>query len=180
MKKLVFVLISILFICGCEVNVKPVEEVTEDEIISIEYSLSEDHPFTYLDAKSLSEFLDNGTGIMVISNPNNESSQYFVNLFNDSLKAFDINEVYYFDYINLKDVASEDKEELGIDEEYLLSKPEFYLIKEGKILNKYNLDAFDVDDIELYSESDFEKDINDFYTNLICEIYTDKCDDKEN
>lgn len=180
MKKLVFVLISILFICGCEVNVKPVEEVTEDEIISLEYSLPGDHPFTYLDAESLSKLLNNGTGIMIISNPDNESSQYFVNLFNNSLNELDISEVYYFDYANLNDVDSRDKEKLNIDEEYLLAKPEFYLIKEGKVLNKYNLDAFDIEDIELYSESDFEKDINDFYTNLICEIYTDKCDDKEN
>lgn len=180
MKKLVFVLISILFICGCEINVKPVEEVTEDEIISFEYSLPDDHPFTYLDAEGLSEVLDKGTGIIVISNPDNEFSQHMINLFNDSLSEFDIAEVYYFDYVNLENLDSKIKEKLVIDESYLLSKPEFYLVKEGKIVSKYNLDAFDIDDIDLLSESEFKKDINDFYTNLICEIYTDKCDDKEN
>lgn len=180
MKKLVFVLVSILFICGCSVNVKPVEDVTDDEIISLEYSLPDDHPFIHLDSSELEEFLKNGSGILVISNPENEFSQYLIKLFNTSLKDLDVDEVYYFDYVDLKDLSSDINKILNIDEKYLKNKPEFYLIKNGKILNKYNLDSFDIDDMEMFSNEEFDKNINDFYTNLICELYENKCNDKKN
>lgn len=180
MKKLVVLLISILFICGCEIAVKPITDVTDREIISFEYSLPEDHPFTYLDSLELSIFLEKGTGILVISNSDNELSQYFIKLFNDTLSDLNISEIYYFEYNGLKDLSIELKEELKIDEEYLLSNPEFYIIKEGKLLNKYNLDSLNVDEIDVFSDENFKEDISEFYANLICEIYNDNCKDKKN
>lgn len=180
MRKLVVLLISILFISGCEIAVKPIADVTEREIISFEYSLPEDHPFTYLNSLELGTFLEKGTGILVISNSDNELSQYFIKLFNSTLSDLDISKVYYFEYNGLKDLSIEIKKKLQIDEEYLSSKPEFYLIKEGELLNKYNLDSLSVDEIDVFSDETFKGEISGFYTNLICEIYNDNCKEKEN
>lgn len=180
MKKLVVLLISILFISGCEIAIKPVTDVTEREIISFEYSLPEDHPFTYLDSLELNNFLEKGTGILVISNSDNEFSQYYIKLFNKILNDFDINEVYYYEYSGLKEMSAELKQELEINEEYLVSNPEFYLINKGNLLNKYNLDSLGIDEIDVFSDENFKDDIYEFYAKLICEVYKDKCKEEKN
>lgn len=180
MKKLVVLLISILFICGCEIDVKPVENITDHEMISLEYSLSDSHPFTYLDSLELETFLEKESGILVIANADDETSQYFIKLFNESLDEFNIGEVYYFDYNNLKDLDEKIKDKLAFDEDYLLMKPEFYIIKKGELINKYNLDSLEVDEIDVFSDDNFKEKIYEFYKNLICDAYSDRCIEKEN
>ena len=176
MKKVVFVLITILLICGCSVEVKKIEDVKEEEKISDEYSLPDEHLFIYLDTKDLDEFLTKKTGILVISTPDNEFSEYFLNLFNDYLKELEIDKVYYFDLLNYKNLNDDTKNILNIDLDKFLN-PEIIIIKKGKIIESYNLNEFIVEDTTIFNDKEFKQKLNDYYKDIICKLYTnnDKC-----
>ena len=180
MRKLVFVVISLLFICGCGVDIQKADKVTKEDIISFEYSLPDDNPFDYLEKEELEKFLDKSTGILIISNPDYEFSAYFIKQFNYLLEDYDINEVYYYDFSKLKELSVSIKDKLEIKEDYQIEKPEFYIIKDGKLVKKYDLESFDIEDIDIDENNEFENNINEVYTNIICDLYKDKCDEKKN
>ena len=114
MRKLVFVVISLLFICGCGVDIQKADKVTKEDIISFEYSIPDDNPFDYLEKEELENFLDKSTGILIISNPDYEFSAYFIKQFNYLLEDYDINEVYYYDFSKLKELSVSIKDKLEI------------------------------------------------------------------
>ena len=179
MKKVVLLIsITILLVCGCSASVKKEEKVDEEDKISTEYSLPDEHLFTYLDTSELESLLNNGTGIVVISSPDNEFSEYFLNKFNDVLKELKIEKTYYFDYLNIKNLSDEVKEKLDLVEDKNI-KPIFYLINKGKIIEKYNLDLFEVEDTTPFSNKEFMDKLNNYYKDIICKLYSKKDNCKE-
>lgn len=176
MKKLVVILITILFVCGCQVKVKPVEQVTDSEIVSFEYSLPEDHPFTYLNLEELMSFLDDGTGILVFTNSSDELNKYIIKLLNDVLNDLDIDKIYYYDSQRVTDLTDEMLNKLKVSESELTGNTKFYLLDRGHVIDIYDLDSFDLDNLATFSNLEFEQKIKEFYRDMICEIYSDKCD----
>ena len=180
MKKVVLLLITLLLICGCGVQVKKTDEVKEEEKLSDEYSLPDEHLFTYVDTSELSELLKKGNGILVISTPDNEFSEYFLNIFNDSLKEFNIEKTYYFDALNYKNLEESIKEKIVIDTNKILN-PYFYLIKKGKIIETYNLDEYKIENIDIFDNDEFKQELSSYYKTIICKLYSknNKCKENE-
>ena len=48
------------------------------------------------------------------------------------------------------------------------------------LVKKYDLESFDIEDIDIGENNEFENNINEVYTNIICDLYKDKCDEKKN
>lgn len=173
MKKLVvfLLIISIMLIPGCGVEVKEAKKVTEEEKISAEYSLPEGNQFVPLDNNTLDQLLKNGTGILVVSNPENEFSSYFLKHLNNSVKQYSIEEIYYFDYLNIKDLTDEIVDKLSIEDDNFSIN--IYLIKKGQILFKTALEEFDMETTDTFDTDEFKEKINNYYSNIICKLYAD-------
>lgn len=177
MKKVVLLIsLILLFVCGCSASVKKESKLEDEDKISSEYSLPDEHLFTYLNISEFEKLLNSGKGIVVISSPDNDFSEYFLNAFNDVLRDLDIDKVYYFDYLNVKDLSDDLKEKLSLEEDRTI-KPLFYLINKGKIVEKYNLDLFEVEDTTPFSNKDFMEKLNNYYKDIICKLYNknDNC-----
>ena len=173
MKKLVvfLLIVSIMLIPGCGVEVKSVKKVTENEKISAEYSLPDENQFVVVDSKALEQLLTDGTGILVVSNPENEFSSYFLKYLNNSINEYLLKEVYYFDYLNIKDLTEEYVEKLNITEDNFSII--IYLVKKGQIISKETLEEFDMETTDTFDTDEFKEKINNYYADIICKLYTD-------
>ena len=108
MKKLVVItlLLSCCLLTGC--SVKKVEEVTDAEKFAMEYDVSKENPFEYIDTKEMLELVENGSGMIYFGFPECPWCKETIHLFVDILKEKNVEKVYYY---NPKKIREENTKE---------------------------------------------------------------------
>lgn len=139
MKKVVLlILISCLLLTGC--SVKKVEELSDSEKFSKEYNVSEKNPFIYSNYKEIITILKQETGIVLLANSDDEASIKAVKIITNLAKKENIEKIYYFNPMTIKDKDNKKYKEILKEIEndisdYELKLPTLYAIKDGKVIN---------------------------------------------
>lgn len=188
MKKVVFllvVLVSIIFISGCEV--KKTEELTDAEKFANEYSVSKENPFKYIDIDEVLDILENKSGIIYFGNSDCEWCITSAEVLTEALNEEDIKEVYYYNPVTIKDKENEKyKKLLNILKEYLESdedgNPELnildvYFIKNGQIIGHSNDTINEVNEDDEIITNENKKELKNKYLKLINEYKKQECTD---
>lgn len=140
-KVVVFLIISSLLLTGC--SIKKVNELSDKEKFAKEYNISKDNCFVYSNYEEILELLENGTGIVLFANSDEETSLKAVEIIHKVAKKNNIKKIYYFNPKTLKDKQSKKYKKLLSDLEkeisnYSLQLPTLYAIQDGKIVNYSN------------------------------------------
>lgn len=139
MKKLVVIfLMLIIFTTGC--SVKKVEELTDSEKFAKEYNISKNNPFIYFSYKDIVDILDNGTGLILLANSDDEGSIEAVKLINIESKKLSVKEIYYYNLDTLKNKEKDKykklQKELKDDiSDFSFEIPLLVAVKDGKVIN---------------------------------------------
>lgn len=175
MKKVGLLLLILLFLTtGC--SVKRADEVTDSEIFASEYAISKDHVFKYASISDVIELLDNGTGVVFFGNSDQEDSLNILKLFSSLVENEEIDEVFYFNPVVIRDDKTSDYDRLTEllgdnltvteDGDSYLEVPSIYFIKDGEIIG-YNDGASKIAEVEEEKLEDFYKNLKKEYLNLI-------------
>ncbi len=98
MKKVVSILlicISMFFMTGC--SIKKTSEVTDEEKFAMEYDVTVDNPFSYIEYDNLQETFNSDKAIIYFGSSNDENSQTISKFLTENLIDSEIKEIYYFD-----------------------------------------------------------------------------------
>ena len=134
MKKVVSILlicISMFFMTGC--SIKKTSEVTDEEKFAMEYDVTVDNPFSYIEYDNLLEAFNSNKG-----SSNDENSQTISKFLTENLIDSEIKEIYYFDPTRLE--KKEEKELVKLLNSKLNSSiknitiPSLYIIKEKQVI----------------------------------------------
>ncbi len=179
-KLILTLFITLIFLSGC--SVKKIDDLSQAEKFSKEYSVSKDNPFKYIGIDEVLEMFKTGTGIVFFGNSDSELSMEAVKLFTEAFNSSNIKDIdiYYYNPVVIRDNLTQEYKELlnlldgyleedSVGEEYLYL-PDVYFIRNGKILDHNNDVAFiDMNDDE-YLLEDIKKNVIDKYVKLL-EIY---------
>lgn len=142
MKKYVVILFLFTFLLTTGCSVKKVEEVTDAEKFAIEYNISKENPFIYLEDEDMLEFMKEGTGIIYFGFPLDTKSQEVISLLYKVAKKQNVKKIYYYNPKKIKEQNSKTYQELlkilETQEDNELSKfllPEIYVLESGKIVS---------------------------------------------
>lgn len=183
MKRLVFLLLIVILMSGC--SVKKVNDLSNAEKFSAEYSISEDNPFKYATIEEILKILEGGSGVIFFGNSDCEWCAESVDILNDALKYKNISEVYYY---NPKSIQSKNTDEykklLNLLEDYLekdeegslsLNLPDVYFVKNGKIIGHSNDDLLDSKNTDEEFSTESKEKLKDKYLDLISEYVMEEC-----
>lgn len=138
MKKVVGLLVLVLgvyFISGC--SVKKTAELTDAEKFANEYSISDEHPFTYATIDEVLDVLKNKTGIIFFGDSDCEWCTTSVSVFRDIAVDEGIEKIYYYNPKNIQMKNTKKYQELSslleIKEKQEFSIPSIYGVVDGKI-----------------------------------------------
>ncbi len=120
----------ILLVTGCKA--KKVEEVTDQEKIAIEYTVSKNNPFQYASLEEVETLLEK-EGILYFGYPESDRSQELVEILIAATKKLPIAVHYYNPRTLMKEPKKYDQllEKLGAKE---LAIPSVYIIKDKQIV----------------------------------------------
>lgn len=139
MKKVVSILlicISMFFMTGC--SIKKTSEVTDEEKFAMEYDVTVDNPFSYIEYDNLLEAFNSNKAIIYFGSSNDENSQTISKFLTENLIDSEIKEIYYFDPTRLE--KKEEKELVKLLNSKLNSSiknitiPSLYIIKEKQVI----------------------------------------------
>ena len=139
MKKVVSILlicISMFFMTGC--SIKKTSEVTDEEKFAMEYDVTVDNPFSYIEYDNLLEAFNSNKAIIYFGSSNDENSQTISKFLTENLIDSEIKEIYYFDPTRLE--KKEAKELVKLLNSKLNSSiknitiPSLYIIKEKQVI----------------------------------------------
>ena len=174
MKKVVILFIIVFLVTGC--SVKKANEVTDAEIFASEYAISKDHVFKYASLEEIFSLLENGTGILFFGNSDQEDSLNVVKMFSRIVEEKNIEKVYYYNPIVIRDDKTVDYDRLTSllgdnltiteDGDSYLEVPSVYFIKNGYIMG-YSTDASMINEVEEDKLDDFYLDLENKYIELI-------------
>ena len=139
MKKVVIIIVfCCLFLTGC--SVKKVEELSDEEKFSKEYSINKKNSFVYSKYDEIMKIFENGTGIVLFANSDEESSLKAVEVIDKVARENKIEKIYYYNPKTLKEKQLKKYKKLLKQlekdiEDYDLKLPTLYAIKDGKIIN---------------------------------------------
>ena len=181
MKRVVILLFIIVFlVTGC--SVKKTNEVTDAEIFASEYAISKDHVFKYISIEEIFSLLDNGTGILFFGNSDQEDSLNVVKMFSRIVEEKNIEKVYYYNPIVIRDDKTDDYDNLTSllgdsltiteDGDSYLEVPSVYFIKNGHIIG-YSADASKINEVEDDKFDEFYSDLENKYIELIDKYLSD-------
>ena len=148
MKKVVLlILVSILFITGCEV--KEVKKLTDSEKIANDFGISDKNSFVYADYKKVEELLST-EGILFIATPDDEGSIKAIKMINKVAKDNKIKKIYFYNPSKLVNNKKQVKKYNKLieyfkdylkekeDKTYQLDIPIIVSIKDGNIIGYSN------------------------------------------
>jgi len=203
-KKNIFLLfIVILFLLvptGCEV--KKVEEVTDAERFTSEFSVTKNNPYHYIEIEEVLEIFENGTGIILFADPDSEKDQATVEILTEVFIKNNITKVYYYNPKRIRDNNTKEYQQLikllekyqeqnnndndEVDENETIEKeelflylPDIYFVKNGTIIGHNNdIVTMELDKEEFLTEKQ-RKQLKQNYEKLIKEWNAVECTDDE-
>ena len=139
MKKIVSILlicISMIFMTGC--SVKKTSEVTDEEKFAMEYDVTVDNPFSYIEYDELLESFNSNKAIIYFGNSNDEISQTVAKFLTENSVGSQVKKIYYFDPTKLR--KKQEKELIDLINSKLINNniekitvPSLYRITNKKI-----------------------------------------------
>lgn len=140
MKKIVSILVvtfvCVFFMTGC--SVKKTSEVTDEEKFSMEYDVSKENPFSYIEYNELLKLFGEENAIIYFGSSNDENSQIISKFLTEVLSESEIEYIYYFDPTVIS--KKENKKLLDLIKEKSDNKelkniaiPSIYVIKDNKV-----------------------------------------------
>lgn len=188
MKKVSYVILSILFLSGCSVS--PIKEVDDAKRFSEEYSnigIDKNNPFVYKTDKEIIEILKSGTGIIYFGFPDCPWCQSAVPVLLDVANKIDIEEIYYFNPKNIRESNTDTYKEivkllgdnLKADEKgnKRLYVPDVYFISGGKIVgHSFKTVDSQINPSENPLNEEQALELKNIYKGLIEKTYNIQCD----
>jgi thiol-disulfide isomerase/thioredoxin len=188
MKKVLCLVLGILFLSGCSVS--KIKEDNDAIRFSEEYSsinVSKNNPIVYKTDKEIINILKNGTGIIYFGFSDCPWCQNAIPILIDIAKQMDIDEIYYFNPKEIRDANTDTYQEivkllgdnLTNDENGnpRLYVPDIYFVSGGKIIGHHfkTVDSqVNPKDNPLTDEQKTE--LKNIYKELIEKTYNIECD----
>lgn len=189
MKKLVYIVLSVLLLTGCSVT--PIEELNDNgKRFSEEYSIinvDNNNPMVYKTDEEIIKILKSGTGIIYFGFPECPWCQAAIPVLLEAADELKIDEIYYF---NPKEIRTDNTdtykeivkllgENLKLDENGnpRLSVPDVYFVSGGKIVG-HNLGTLPAhtNPKEQPLTAEQKTELKDIYKKLISKTYNVECD----
>ena len=185
MKKyvVIFLLLSCFFLTAC--SVKKVEEVTDGEKFAMEYDISKENPFVYLNTKEMLEFMENGSGIIYFGFPECPWCIETVKILEDILEEKNVEKVYYYNPKKIREQNTKSyqklvqklKDNLFEDEnhEAKLYVPDIYVMDKGKVVAHDNSLSVVSGNVDEYLTEQKRKDLKKDLTKLVAKYTVKEC-----
>lgn len=189
MKKVVYIVLGILFLTGCSIT--PIKELDNNgKRFSEEYSsinINENNPMVYKTDKEIIEILKTGTGIIYFGFPECPWCQAAIPVLLESAKELNVEEIYYF---NPKEIRENDTDtykeivkllgdNLTADENgnKRLYVPDVYFVSSGKSIGHNFKTVITQTDPKANPLTDVQKtELKQTYKELISKTYNIECD----
>ncbi len=180
-KYLILLLIVVLVGSGCTIT-----KLKKDSIsFSEEYNISKNNMFVYATADEVIDILKKGTGIIYFGFPECPWCQAAIKMFYEVASKKNVEKVYY---LNIKEMRNQNTKEyqdiVTLISDYLYKDsqdqkrifvPDFYFVKDGKVLYHNNDMSTNSGDIEEYLTDEVKEEIKGKYLEGIVKIYSVSC-----
>ena len=187
MKKVVtflVVIIGIGFLGGC--SVKKTIELTDAERFANEYAINTKNPFTYATIGQVLDLLENKSGIIFFGDSDCEWCVISASILSDVGMDQKLDTIYYYNPTKIKAQNTKKYRELvsilqkhldlEAEEEFTLSLPEVYFVKNGKIVaHKDGTSITEIDSDRKTSKS--KEKLKQEYLSLIKDYKKKECAD---
>lgn len=184
MKKYLILLLVVVLVCaGCSIT-----KLSEDGVkFGEEYSISKNNMFVYATSEEAINILENGTGIIYFGFPECPWCQAAVKMFYEVASKKNVEKIYYLNIKEMREKNTEDYQKIvSLTSDYLFEDennqkrifvPDFYFVKDGKILYHNNDMSTNSGDVDKYLTDEVRTKIKDDYLKGIVKIYSASCSD---
>ncbi len=177
----IFLICSFIYLGTKDFNL-PQTKLTDNEAFAMEYGISKNNSFTYKTSKEIIDILKQGSGIILLSYPENKWSKNIAETLNSVGNENNIKEIYYYNF--KKDKSNNNRFYVEITEflkSYLpvidmesieLRAPTVIMVKNGKILyyndetsivrGKETIEKYWTNERILNKKEEFQNAIKDF------------------